>query len=149
MNRVASVALSVLLCVIGSACETNPVGRQCFIELEGGAGSGTIVSSPALECESRTCLHYQGQSPDLCTAECESDDDCDKEGDACAGKFLCIVPVVVGPFCCKTMCVCEDYFAGLEAPPPTPAACNAENPANECCNLDGRRDNATLYPQCQ
>jgi hypothetical protein len=74
-----------------------------------------IVASPALECQSRRCLRWQGQSdsdPDLCTAECGGDGDCDRSPESpCAKGFECMVPVVVGPFCCQKMCVCRDYLA--------------------------------------
>ena len=53
------------------------------------------------------------------------------------------MPVVVGPFCCRPMCVCKDY---LEHVPddglPIPEACNPEDETNRCCNLPGREDDA-------
>lgn len=148
MTRLAVMIAVVVGAVGAAACQSNPVGRQCFIGGDGGT-SNTIVSSPSLDCQSRTCLRYQGNE-ELCTAECSSDDDCDKEGETCEGKFVCIVATVVGPFCCRKLCVCEDHVSGnYDGGIPTPAGCDPSIGANECCNLEGRRDNAAMYPQCQ
>jgi hypothetical protein len=148
MKRITILVLSCLGFAAGG-CESNPVGRTCFISSDAGVGTSTVISSPALECQSRTCLHYMGTAPDMCTAECSSDDDCDKVAEsACEGRFVCAIPVVVGPFCCRTMCICEDYLPPLDAGLPVPASCIPEDPLNECCNLDGRRDRPDMYPLC-
>jgi hypothetical protein len=147
MTRLASILALVVLALSATGCPTNPVGRQCFIGGDAGSGS-TIVSSPSLDCQSRTCLRYQGHE-ELCTGSCESDDDCDKEGEACEGKFVCIVATVVGPFCCKKLCVCEDHIVGnFDGGVPTPTACDPTIETNECCNLEGRRG-AGGPVQCQ
>ncbi len=130
------------------ACEENPVGRKCFI---GGSSlaNQTIVSSPALECQSRTCLHLDQNAYDLCTASCESDSDCDPVPESpCKGGFSCQVVSDVGPFCCKKMCVCSDYLQLPDGGLPPRASCDPSNASNECCNLAGRRDNRSLYPAC-
>lgn len=149
MKRIATLSLLALALALGAACEGNPVGRTCFISSDAGVGTSTVISSPALECQSRTCLHYMGSPIDMCTGECSSDDDCDKVDESeCKGRFVCTIPVVVGSFCCKKMCVCEDYLpTGLDGGVPVPTSCNAEDPLNECCNLEGRRGNAD-YPLC-
>src|SRR5262245_37182465 len=120
----SSIALLPVLLLALAACSKNPVGRQCFI----GGDAGTteaVVASPALECQSRTCLHVASHSPDLCTAECESADDCDPSPESpCQSGFVCAVPVVVGPFCCKKMCICKDYEPMLDGGLPEPAACD-------------------------
>ena len=125
-----------------AGCKSNPVGRQCFVPTsEGDAGiPSTVVGSPALECQSRICLHVESRTPDMCTAECEVDDDCDTSPESpCQGGFVCMVPVVTGNFCCKKMCVCRDYTTLAEGEMPAePAACDEGNAANECCNLPGR-----------
>jgi hypothetical protein len=135
------------------ACEKNEVGRICFIGADAGNESQAIIASPALECSSRTCLHQplSGQLPaesvyaDLCTAECTGDDDCDKVPESpCVNGFTCAVPVVVGPFCCRKMCICRDYIQVPDGGIPVPAACDPSNAANTCCNLPGRGD----QPQC-
>jgi hypothetical protein len=141
-SAAASVFLFLLLLLgLGlsmGACRGNQVGRQCILPSLGDAGaSQTVVGSPALECQSRTCLHIAGASPDLCTAECDSADDCEASAETpCHTGFVCAVPVVVGPFCCKKFCICKDFNPSLDLP----AACDAANANNECCNLPGRED---------
>src|SRR5262245_6008095 len=117
--RFRGIAVALLGLVAG--CEGNPVGRQCFIGADASLGGSTVVVSPSLECQSRDCLRFEGHQ-ELCTAECEVDDDCDKEGDTCDAKFICGVATVTGPFACKKLCVCEDFVSG-DAGLPTPAAC--------------------------
>jgi hypothetical protein len=131
------------------ACSEIPVGRQCFISADAAPPNQTVVSSPALECQSRTCLHLANQSPDLCTGECSTNEDCVADDTTtCEGGFVCTVPVVVGAFCCKKMCVCSDYLTIPDGGmPATPAQCDPTNTANECCNLEGRRGDPD-YPQC-
>lgn len=150
MTRLAATLLAgVFAALFMTGCPENPVGRKCFIgDLDGSTDFQNIIASPALECQSRTCLHIAQKQPDLCTAECETSEDCDKVPESpCMGGFSCIVPVVVGPFCCKKMCVCNDYLPALDGGVPTPAACDPNNAINECCNLSGRRDNPE-YPHC-
>ena len=147
MKRIVFLSLMAVAMTLG-ACATNDVGRVCFLNDRDGGDIETVVASPALECQSRTCLHWYAHSPDLCTAECGSDGDCDKVPESpCRGGFACVIPVVIGPFCCKKMCVCKDYL-GQDGGVVTPAACDDSNPLNECCNLSGRRANTTQYPKC-
>ncbi len=139
------MAPSLLLTAAG--CKGTEVGRQCILPSLGDAGlSETVVGSPALECQSRTCLHIPGTSPDMCTAECGSADDCEASSETrCQGGFVCAVPVYVGPFCCKKFCICKDFNPSVDVP----AACDPANAANECCNLPGRREDTTTYPACK
>jgi len=144
-----------LFLVTALACTENPVGRRCFVgNIPDGGVQQAIVASPALECASRTCLRQplQGTLPegsqfaDLCTAECESGADCDRVPESpCVSGFECMIPVVVGPFCCRKLCVCKDYLVIPDAGVSTPAVCDPDNSANTCCNLPGRGD----LPQCQ
>lgn len=154
-------ATLLIASIIGFAalgCSENPVGRKCFlgdvVDLDAGEGEQTILSSPALECPSRTCLHVPltGQLPegseytDLCTAFCDGDDDCDKmEESPCVNGFTCAVATVVGPFCCRKVCICRDYIMIPDGGVPLPQACAADDQTNTCCNLPGRED----QPQCQ
>lgn len=148
-----AIAAVAALFVLG--CSENPVGRKCFLGgTDAGSDSTAVIASPALECPSRTCLQVpqQGQLPEggeyvpLCTAECESDDDCDRVPESpCINGFTCAVPVVVGPFCCRKMCVCKDYMVIPDGGVPAPAACDPGNAENTCCNLPGRED----LPECQ
>ncbi len=159
--RVASTRNSMLalvcltaLAVLGMACEENPVGRKCIItSLDDGTGAQTVISSPALECQSRICLRVpqdRNELPEgseyssLCTAECSTDEDCDRVPESpCQTGFTCAVPVVAGPFCCRKLCVCKDYLpeGGIEEP----ASCDASDQRNTCCNLPGREGD----PACQ
>jgi hypothetical protein len=142
----------VLLAAVSGlgACKSNPVGRQCFIGNIGDAGADqTIIASPALECQSKTCLHIDGFNTDLCTGDCATDDDCDTDpASPCKSGWACMVPIVVGPFCCRKQCVCRDYLLIPDGgTPPAPSACDETNMANECCNLPGRQGNPA-YPTC-
>jgi hypothetical protein len=132
-----------------TGCKSNPVGRVCILSDPEGDGGvpQTVVGSPALECESRTCLHLAGKSPDMCTASCEKDSDCDTAPESpCKMGFVCAIPVVTGSFCCERLCMCKDQLDN--GTPADPAGCEAANPINECCNLAGRRGDPK-YPQCK
>jgi hypothetical protein len=130
--RIGSCLLSLAL-VAGLAvlagCEDQHIGRMCFIQRDLGTKSPSVVVNPqALECPSRLCLHHpreggaadtsdslDGDSLDLCTAECESNDDCEGQTGSTAGEckhgFVCDWPVQVpGPLCCKRLCVCKDLI---------------------------------------
>src|SRR5689334_1753050 len=126
MTRSIGVVLAVALSVFAGACNGQPVGRKCFIPgldtLNGGDAGiipENILASPALECQSRTCLHLARQgmadgqggtvaNNNLCTAQCGGDGDCAKVPESpCKGGFVCAVAVETGPFCCKKFCQCK------------------------------------------
>ncbi|WP_152629615.1 hypothetical protein [Haliangium ochraceum] len=147
MTLLVGAALAAIT-FLGAACEENPVGRQCFIGEEADPDQA-VVASPAIECQSRTCLSVPLDNPELpeesdyvplCTAECSADEDCDRVPESpCQTGFTCMVPVVVGPFCCRKLCVCKDYLVLPESGEiAEPQACDADNPDNQCCNLPGR-----------
>jgi hypothetical protein len=123
MTRVLLVLLGAgLLAVASSACSDTTVGRRCYIEssyIDGGVGleDQTVISSPALECPARTCLHLPKKANttaterplDLCTDECSADSDCEKDPKSpCKGGFECKFAVVTGPFQCTKFCICQD-----------------------------------------
>lgn len=146
--RLLIVVAAVLTCAL-SGCTENPVGRKCFIgaEVDAGAGGTTIVASPALECPSRTCLHTPqerdlpegSEYADLCTAECNSDDECDKVAESpCQLGFECAIATTTGPFCCRKLCICRDYIIIPDGGIQRPEACDPENEINRCVNLPGR-----------
>ncbi len=129
-----------------AGCSENPVGRRCFIGAGAENDTQAIVTSSALDCPSRLCLHYpkdDGAEPpegadyaDMCTAECSADDDCDKVAESpCVSGFTCAVPVVVGDFCCRKMCICKDFLIVPPGGLATPEACNPDLPENTCVNL--------------
>ena len=141
------IAFLLVVAVLGAAgCSENPVGLRCFIGVDAGNDTQAIVASPALDCESRVCLHYpqdEGADPpegaeyaDMCTADCTSDDDCQKSDKSpCVSGFTCAVPVVVGPFCCRKMCICKDFLVVPAGGLPDPEACNPDLAENTCVNI--------------
>jgi hypothetical protein len=143
------------------ACSENPVGRICDLGVEDPNPNESVVASPSLDCQSRTCLKVPlqrelpegGVYPDgnrgLCTADCSTDDDCDRVPESpCKTGFTCAVAVVVGPFCCEKKCICKDYIVVPEGGVPLPESCDPSNADNACCNLEGRRGDPA-YPACQ
>lgn len=163
MNRRTNfiVALVSLAGVFLLGCADNPVGRKCDLGVEDPNPNETVLASPSLDCQSRLCLKVpqtRAQLPEgssyptgkigLCTASCESDDDCDRVPESpCKTGFTCAVATVVGPFCCEKMCICKDYIVIPDGGVPLPEACVEGEPANSCCNLPGRAGNPD-YPNC-
>jgi hypothetical protein len=111
-------ALALAALLVATACAADDlVGQRCIIGDDAGPDEAIVVASPSLDCPSRTCLHMRG-GQDLCTAECESADDCESAaGSPCEHGFACAIPVVVGPFACKKMCICRDDLDGQIANP--------------------------------
>ncbi|MFH0902562.1 MAG: hypothetical protein V2A73_18180 [Pseudomonadota bacterium] len=141
---VLTLLATAVFVIVG--CSENPVGRPCYIGPDAGQFE-RIVASPALECQSRACMHWPGNAEDLCTADCSEDGECDKDPQSpCKNGFACIVPMVTGPFCCKKMCVCRDYVSIPDGGMPQEPRCDPNNNDNECCNLPGRREQ---LPQCK
>ena len=160
MKRRHDAILVVLLSIaaLSVGCTDNPVGRICDLGTATPQANQVIVSSPSLDCVSRTCLRVPpsrtlptgsvppGDNSGLCTAECSADADCDRVPESpCVTGFTCGVAVTAGPFCCKKFCICKDYIVIPESGElETPETCNPDLKQNECCNLPGRGDcNAT------
>ena len=150
IKRQVFLALSAFLATAALGCGGEDVGRKCFsgFSVE---DDQAIIASPALECSSRQCLHVpqerelppDSQYADLCTAECSEDSDCNRVDESpCQTGFTCAIPVTVGPFCCRKLCICKDYLVVPEGGRPIPAACDPDNAQNECCNLPGRENSA-------
>jgi hypothetical protein len=156
-RHVAMVGHRLLpLVALLAACGGDPVGRICDLGTQLPEPSEVVVASPSLDCVTRTCLRvplsrelppgstYPNGTNGLCTAECTSDDDCDRVPESpCITGFTCGIAVTVGPFCCKKFCICKDY---VDIPDSgklsTPAACDPTNADNQCCNLEGRAGTA-------
>jgi hypothetical protein len=145
-----------------AACSDNPVGRICDLGLEIPAQPGGRRLALARLPEPHLPEGADGRQQDppdgfqalsankgMCTATCESDDDCDKVPESpCVTGFTCGVALTVGPFCCQKFCICKDYVVLPESGKlPDKEACDATNPTNVCCNLEGRVGNPT-YPNC-
>jgi hypothetical protein len=161
MNRplyaaIFHLALLLGLATAGSGCDDNLVGRLCDLG-KAPLPNEVVVATSSLDCVTRTCLRvpltrelpagseYPGGNQGLCTAECSGDDDCDRVPESpCKTGFTCGIAVTAGESCCKKFCICKDYFLI----PPSQAACDANNVANECCNLKGRRG-SDQYPACK
>ncbi len=145
---------------IVAACAPDPVGRLCDLGSTPN-NNEVLVGAPSLDCVSRTCLHVPAQAGSmapggttgLCTAACTSDDDCQQiAGSPCVSGFTCGVPLVNGPFCCEKLCICKDYVVvpttGEVELDNAAQACDPNNAANTCCNLEGRTNNPS-YPLCK
>jgi hypothetical protein len=167
MIRRRHVVLGVLLSIAAlaslvSGCTDSPVGRKCDLGEQTPGALATVVASQSLDCVSRTCLRYApkrelppGSIPlaaniGLCTAECNSSEDCDRVPESpCVLGFTCGVAVTAGPYCCRKFCICKDYVLLPESGEIEPfPECNADQPLNECCNLEGRRGNP-MYGLCK
>jgi hypothetical protein len=163
MNRRSHVVVLGLFAAMlfGAGCVGEPVGRICDLGTQSPAATEVVVASPSLDCVSRTCLRvplgrelpagstFPAGNNGLCTAECESDDDCERVPESpCITGFTCGVAVTVGPFCCRKFCICKDYVVIPEGGQlTTPKACDSGNADNTCCNLSGRSGNSA-YPLC-
>jgi hypothetical protein len=162
MIRRHDVALVVMLSIValGAGCNDNPVGRICDLGTQTPGDQETVVASPSLDCVSRTCLRevptralppggvLPPANSGLCTAECSTDDECDRVPESpCVTGFTCGVAVTAGPFCCKKFCICKDYIDPAQNDVMTGVACDASKSDNDCCNLPGR-DNNAMYPLC-
>jgi hypothetical protein len=160
MIRSGYIVVSIAL-ALAVGCGGEPVGRVCDLGTSAPEMSEVVVASPSLDCVTRTCLRQplQRELPPgsefpegangLCTSECASDDECERVPESpCVTGFTCAIAVSVGPFCCRKFCICKDYVVVPEGGLPTPKACEADNEANACCNLDGRVGDAAKYPLC-
>ena len=146
----AVIAFLVAVVGLGGACEDLHIGRPCSLGVSnpdaGPSGTTATITSPALECPSRICLqpaatkNPMGTGP-LCTASCESNEDCE-DGETgpmggthklCKSGFVCMWPVLVGSFCCQKMCVCRDFVTVPDEGFRKPAVC--ESPAGGCVNV--------------
>jgi hypothetical protein len=113
------------------ACEDNGIGRPCDLMADAGA-SQAVYNAQALECPSRICLKpLQVNTEDLgtgpyCSALCSKDSDCEgqkRDGNnpndkRCTQGYACGVAFVVGPLCCKKVCLCKDFLTdkGVSVP---------------------------------
>ncbi len=150
--RWMAVAIALTALGLGAACEDKHVGRLCELGVggvdAGASGATATITSPALECPSRICLLPGAEKEPmgtgaLCTATCESNDDCadgettNKVGDAhCKGGFVCTWPTTTGSFCCQRMCVCRDFVSEPAGGFKPPATCAANQvPPSACVNV--------------
>ena len=153
----AVLVVLMTIAALGAGCSNNPVGRICDLGTAQPAPTEVFLASPSPDCESGVCLRQppdrelppggtpQAANSGLCTAECSSDDNCDRVQESpCVTGFACRFPVSVGPYCCRRFCICKDYI--LIPDPDTrqmqlAEVCDPANPLssfNTCCNVPGR-----------
>jgi hypothetical protein len=139
-------ALLLALAALGSmACEDNGIGRPCDIGADAGQLQ-VVYNNQALECPSRICLKpvVQGSTINTgpyCSATCSKDSDCDgqKRDNAevtdlrCQHGYACGVAFVVGPLCCKKLCLCKDFIGTSFSTPQTCDTKLAENHGKTAC----------------
>ena len=142
MNR-RNVVLLALAIFLVAGCAGDPVGRVCDLGNQTPEPSEVVVASPSLDCVTRTCLRvplsrelppgssYPSGNNGLCTAECSSDEDCERVPESpCKTGFTCGVAVTVGRVGCGNFCSYKDYVVV-----PRTACC----PAQASCGQRGQR----------
>jgi hypothetical protein len=147
--RSATVVGHAVLATSLGCKDNQAIGRACDLTVDAGSWQ-TTVNMSAGECPSGSCLKPGNRGDPIepptgatCTAECGSDSDCDGEsrdpGDGsdarCQGGFACAVPFVVGPLCCKHLCVCRDFLGPDGAS--TPLACQGPDALASCRSAAG------------
>lgn len=127
------------------------IGRACQLSIdpvEAGISPASSVIDVGLECPTRICLLLARETAtdttSLCTAFCSGDEDCQvaeardtttPSDRRCERGFSCMVAETEGDFCCRKLCLCNDFF-GVK-PPATPEVC-APTPVNRahCPNIN-------------
>lgn len=149
LPSLARLALVAGVALGAGACEDKAIGRPCDLQADAGETQATF-NQQALECPSLICVKPSKletsaatDTVPYCTAECSSDSDCEGQtrdrnnpkDKRCKSGFVCGVSSVVGPFCCKKICLCKDFVfippGGLQKPP----SCDKANATSTCRNL--------------
>lgn len=115
------------LVLFAAGCTDNQIGRICN-NPSAKVTNGVTFVNPAPDCPSRLCMitppsmsadpvpkdSHKTSELAICTAECNSDDDCASEyagGESkTCNKYVCAVASVVPGeenFCCKKLCMCD------------------------------------------
>jgi hypothetical protein len=100
------------------------LGTPCDLMADAGPMQA-VYNAQALECPSRICMKPVDRvggvdTGPFCSAPCQTDSDCngvlrspDNPSDRrCTTEFTCGVAFLVGPLCCKPICLCKDFLAG-------------------------------------
>ncbi len=149
-RAVAWFGTAFLMMIVGCG-RSYTVGQLCDLTVDAGPSQG-VVNLEAGACKTGLCLkpvlapESSGADPPTgatCTDECSSDSDCGGEirnlGDAedtrCKGGFVCGVPFVVGPLCCKRYCLCKDFLGPDGAQ--MPVACQGPDALANCQSAAG------------
>lgn len=123
--RTLSSFIGGLALLASSGCADNQIGRRCN-NPSSPVTNGVTFVNPAPDCPSRLCMitpkSTSGQALEahksaelsICTAECNTDDDCNSGytggANPTCSKFVCAVASVVPGeenFCCKKICMCN------------------------------------------
>jgi hypothetical protein len=130
---------------------SDTVGQLCDLTVDAGPSQG-VVNLKAGACKTGLCLkpmlNPEANAVDpptgaTCTEECSTDSDCDGElrnpsnaqDRRCKGGFVCGVPFVVGPLCCKRYCLCKDFLGPSGAQ--MPVACQGPDALATCQSAAG------------
>lgn len=102
----------------------NGIGRPCNLMADAGP-SQAVYNAQAPECASGICLKptlsnmRDRETAAYCSELCSSDSDClgqerdgtDPNDRRCTSGYACGVAFVVGPLCCKKVCLCKDFLS--------------------------------------
>jgi hypothetical protein len=117
-------ALTNMACGSNDLGEANQIGLPCNLMADAGPMQA-VYNAQASECPSGICLkpalnNMQDQETGAyCSAICSRDSDCDgqlRNGNdpndkRCVSGYACGVAFVVGPLCCKKVCLCKDFLS--------------------------------------
>jgi hypothetical protein len=126
----------------GSPGSNSGLGQPCVLGADA-APYQAVYDNQALECPSGLCLKpvvQPGASSAMdtaayCGSECSTDSDCtgatrdpnDPSDKRCRNGYACGAAFVVGPLCCKKLCLCKDFLLSM------PLACDpAQNQGLVC-----------------
>ena len=133
-------------------CKRNDtIGQLCDLTVDAGPSQG-VVNLKAGTCPAGLCLKpvlnpwastVDPPTGATCTDECSSDSDChgelrnpsNEQDTRCTGGFVCGVPFVVGPLCCKHYCLCKDFLDASGAQ--MPVACQGPDALPSCQSAAG------------
>jgi hypothetical protein len=123
------------------------LGNPCV--LAGLTGNQIGYGVQASECSSRICVKTLGPGGPYCTSECQNDSDCQGADDGrCKAGYACGIAYVMGPLCCKKVCICREFHGQAMA---VPIACDPSlSPDGRVCadsTTDGSSDGGmTIIP---
>jgi len=152
-NRLCVVVwFGTVFLMMGLGCKhSDTIGQLCELTVDAGPSQG-VVNLKANTCLTGLCLKpvvapgasvIDPPTGATCTDECSSDSDCggelrnpsDAEDSRCTGGFVCGVPFVVGPLCCKHYCLCRDFLGQSGAQ--MPVACQGPDALASCRSAAG------------
>jgi len=152
-NRLCAVAwFGTAFLMMSLGCkQSDTIGQLCDLTVDAGSSQG-VVNLKAGTCKTRLCLKpvvapgasvVDPPTSATCTDECSSDSDCDgelrnpsnAEDTRCMGGFVCGVPFVVGPLCCKHYCLCKDFLGASSTQ--MPVACQGPDALASCRSAAG------------